>query len=207
MARRSSVRWPSSAADRGPLACVRRRHAERPHGQRAGAFSGVGRAVRLTVRRRLAEQLGVARLPASLQGLGLVNPGLHGLDAFASLVFATPWPMRAAGAMPSPCRQTRPGVFSKLSPMVRHEAKARMNPAGGGGAAACCACPTGESPVPVDVGAPGTRATLPSKGELRNAACRQTTGKPCAGNPHARFERGCWLLFLSFGLIGANIYQ
>ncbi|MBK8937704.1 MAG: hypothetical protein IPM79_08680 [Polyangiaceae bacterium] len=25
---------------------------------------------------------------------------------------------------------------------------------------------------------------------LRNAASRETTGKPCAGNPHARFERG-----------------
>ncbi len=25
---------------------------------------------------------------------------------------------------------------------------------------------------------------------LRNAATRETTGKPCAGNPHARFERG-----------------
>ncbi|MBK7264148.1 MAG: hypothetical protein IPI03_20860 [Rubrivivax sp.] len=33
----------------------------------------------------------------------------------------------------------------------------------------------------------------PAKGGLRNAASRQTTGKPCAGNPHARFERGRWL--------------
>jgi len=35
--------------------------------------------------------------------------------------------------------------------------------------------------------------------KLRNAATRETAGKPCAGNPHARFERGscrnpasCW---------------
>ena len=41
--------------------------------------------------------------------------------------------------------------------MVRHDAKARLNPQGGGSAAACCACPTGESPVPVGVGAPGSR--------------------------------------------------
>jgi hypothetical protein len=41
--------------------------------------------------------------------------------------------------------------------MVRHEAKARLNPKGEGSAAACCASPTGESPVPVGVGAPGSR--------------------------------------------------
>jgi hypothetical protein len=41
--------------------------------------------------------------------------------------------------------------------MVRHEAKAGLNPQGGGSAAACCACPTGGSPVPVGVGAPGSR--------------------------------------------------
>ncbi len=41
--------------------------------------------------------------------------------------------------------------------MVRHEAKARLKPQGRGGVAACCACPTGESPVPVGVGAPGSR--------------------------------------------------
>jgi hypothetical protein len=33
----------------------------------------------------------------------------------------------------------------------------------------------------------------PGNGSPRNAASRQTTGKPCAGNPHARFERGRWL--------------
>jgi hypothetical protein len=27
-------------------------------------------------------------------------------------------------------------------------------------------------------------------GRPRNAATRETTGKPCAGNPHARFEGG-----------------
>ena len=40
-----------------------------------------------------------------------------------------------------------------------------------------------------------------------NAARRPTTGKPCAGNPHARFERGCWLRLEPSGSIGANIYQ
>src|SRR5215471_439548 len=34
-----------------------------------------------------------------------------------------------------------------------------------------------------------TRAT-PSGGGAHNAAAREATGKPCAGNPHARFERG-----------------
>src|SRR5438105_3659752 len=45
----------------------------------------------------------------------------------------------------------------KIAAMVRHEAKARLNPQGCGSAAACCASPTGESPVPVGVGAPGSR--------------------------------------------------
>ena len=30
----------------------------------------------------------------------------------------------------------------------------------------------------------------PATRRLRNAAAREATGKPCAGNPHARFERG-----------------
>ena len=38
---------------------------------------------------------------------------------------------------------------------MRHEAKARLNPQGKK-SAACCACATGESPVPVGVGAPGS---------------------------------------------------
>ena len=41
--------------------------------------------------------------------------------------------------------------------MVRHEAKARLNPQGGRRAAARYACPTGESPFPVGVAAPGSR--------------------------------------------------
>ena len=41
------------------------------------------------------------------------------------------------------------------------------------------------------VGRSATRANhLETPGGPRNAASRQTTGKPCAGNPHARFERG-----------------
>lgn len=56
--------------------------------------------------------------------------------------------------------------------MVRHEAKARLNPHGRGGAAACCACPTGGSPVPVGVGAPGSRPQV-SEGDLCARAGRQ----------------------------------
>ncbi len=56
--------------------------------------------------------------------------------------------------------------------MVRHEAKARLNPQGRGGAAACCACPTGESPVPVGVGAPGSRPQT-AEGDLGVRAGRQ----------------------------------
>jgi hypothetical protein len=56
--------------------------------------------------------------------------------------------------------------------MVRHEAKARLNPHGQGSAAACCACPTGESPVPVGVGAPGSRPQV-WEGDLHARAGRQ----------------------------------
>ena len=56
--------------------------------------------------------------------------------------------------------------------MVRHEAKARLNPQGRGGVAACCASPTGESPVPVGVGAPGSRPQV-VEGDLCARAGRQ----------------------------------
>jgi hypothetical protein len=56
--------------------------------------------------------------------------------------------------------------------MVRHEAKVRLNPKGRGEAAACCACPTGESPVPVGVGAPGSRPQV-LEGDLCARAGRQ----------------------------------
>jgi hypothetical protein len=52
-----------------------------------------------------------------------------------------------------------------------------------------------------------TRANLLATGGPRNAARRPATGKPCAGNPHARFERGCWLCDRPSGLKRANIYQ
>jgi len=57
-------------------------------------------------------------------------------------------------------------------PMVRHEAKARLNPQGRRQAAASCACPTGESPVPVGVGAPGSRPQV-VEGDLCARAGRQ----------------------------------
>ena len=63
--------------------------------------------------------------------------------------------------------------------MVRHEAKAQLNPQGqGGGAAACCASPTGESPVPVGVGAPGSRPQV-VEGDLRARAGRQKPVRRC----------------------------
>jgi hypothetical protein len=57
--------------------------------------------------------------------------------------------------------------------MVRHEAKARLNPQGGSGAAACCACPTGESPVPVGVGAPGSRPQAVEGDLCARAGCQE----------------------------------
>jgi hypothetical protein len=57
--------------------------------------------------------------------------------------------------------------------MVRHEAKVRLKPQGRGWAAACCACPTGESPVPVGVGAPGSRPQV-VEGDLHaRAGCQK----------------------------------
>ena len=48
------------------------------------------------------------------------------------------------------------------------------------------------------VGPSGTR-------RLRNAAAQETTGKPCAGNPHARFERGsCPFSGQSRGRVGST---
>ena len=67
--------------------------------------------------------------------------------------------------------------------MVRHEAKARLNPPGRGGAAARCASPTGESPVPVGVGAPGSRSQA-VEGDFRARAGRRkpvSRRKPCSG--------------------------
>ncbi len=58
--------------------------------------------------------------------------------------------------------------------MVRHEAKARLNPQGRGSAAACCACPTGESPVPVGVGAPGSRPQVVEGDLLARAGCQKS---------------------------------
>ena len=57
--------------------------------------------------------------------------------------------------------------------MVRHEAKDRLNPTGGGRAAACCACSAGESPVPVSVGAPGSRPQAARETSAAQAGCRK----------------------------------
>jgi hypothetical protein len=57
--------------------------------------------------------------------------------------------------------------------MVRHEAKGRLNPQGRGCAAACCASPTGESPVPVGVGAPGSRPQVVEGDLCARAGCQK----------------------------------
>jgi hypothetical protein len=75
--------------------------------------------------------------------------------------------------------------------MVRHEAKARLSPQGQGSAAACCASPTGESPVPVGVGAPGSRPQV-LEGDLYARAgcqkpvrrCKPRSGEQARGPQH-----------------------
>ena len=57
--------------------------------------------------------------------------------------------------------------------MVRHEVEARLSPQGRGEAAACCATPTGESPVPVGVGAPGSRPQVVEGDLCARAGCRK----------------------------------
>jgi len=61
--------------------------------------------------------------------------------------------------------------------MVRHEAKAKLNPQGRGGAAACCACLTGESPVPVGVGAPGSRPQVVEGDLCARAGCQKPVNR------------------------------
>jgi len=56
--------------------------------------------------------------------------------------------------------------------MVRRDAEEDLDPKGGGSTLACCATPTGESPVPVGVGAPGSRPQV-VEGDLRARAGRQ----------------------------------
>ncbi len=56
--------------------------------------------------------------------------------------------------------------------MVRRDAKEELKPEGGGSPLACCATPTGESPVPVGVGAPGSRPQV-LEGDLCARAGRQ----------------------------------
>lgn len=56
--------------------------------------------------------------------------------------------------------------------MVRRDAEEKLIPEGGGLALACCATPTGESPVPAGVGAPGSRPEG-LEGNLRARAGRQ----------------------------------
>ena len=67
--------------------------------------------------------------------------------------------------------------------MVRRDVEEGPNPEGGGSTLACCATPTGESPAPVGVGAPGSRPQV-VEGDLRARAGRQKSVKrrePCSG--------------------------
>src|SRR5882724_5885377 len=59
-----------------------------------------------------------------------------------------------------------------LQRMVRRDATEGLNPQGESRVVARCVSPTGESPVPVSVGAPGSRPQA-SKGDLRVQAGRQ----------------------------------
>ena len=75
--------------------------------------------------------------------------------------------------------------------MVRRDAEEELDPKGGGSTLACCATPTGESPVPVGVGAPGSRPQV-VEGDLRARAGRQKpvkrrepfSGKQARGPQH-----------------------
>jgi len=80
------------------------------------------------------------------------------------------------GACPASARGGRGGA-STIAGMVRHEAKARLNPQGRGSAAACCACPTGGSPVPVGVGAPGSRPQVVEGDLLARAGCQKSVNR------------------------------
>ena len=67
--------------------------------------------------------------------------------------------------------------------MVRRDAKEEPTSGEGGTTVACCATPTGESPVPVGVGAPGSRPQV-VEGDLHARAGRQKPArrrKPCNG--------------------------
>ena len=59
-----------------------------------------------------------------------------------------------------------------IAAMVRRDVRAKLIPEGGEVSLTCCATPTGESPVPVGVGAPGSRCQV-QEGDLRAQAGRQ----------------------------------
>jgi group II intron reverse transcriptase/maturase len=65
----------------------------------------------------------------------------------------------------------RVGTYNQVKSSVGHASTS--------GASAFSAC-----------AAPSSTRSKPPTGRLRNAATRTTTRKPCAGNSHARFERG-----------------
>src|SRR5690242_12969359 len=67
--------------------------------------------------------------------------------------------------------------------MVRRDATKDTAPRGDGTEVARCAFPTGASPVPVSVGAPGSRSQV-SRGDLRaRAGCQKSARRrePCNG--------------------------
>jgi RNA-directed DNA polymerase len=69
-------------------------------------------------------------------------------------------------------RASRARGNRKLGAMVRRDAEERLIPEGGELTLACCATPTGESPVPVSIGASGSRPQV-VEGDLCARAGRQ----------------------------------
>src|SRR5689334_9494741 len=69
--------------------------------------------------------------------------------------------------------------------MVRRDVTEETPPEVGGSTVACCACPTGESPVPVSVGAPGSRPQVARGDPAARAGCQKPVKrrKPYSGEP------------------------
>jgi len=69
---------------------------------------------------------------------------------------------------------------------VRRDAKNDLTPQGEGTSFACCACPAGESPAPVGVGAPGSRPQAERGNLAARAGCQEPTtgGEPARGPQH-----------------------
>ena len=90
-----------------------------------------------------------------------------------------------------PCTRLRNWPRRYTRRMVRRDAKNELTPQGEGTSFACCACPAGESPVPVSVGAPGSRPQAEQADLAARAGCRKPVeqlelfgGEPARGPQH-----------------------